>query len=393
LEGLIWVSAGEASGDRHGAALVAALRELRPELRFAGLGGPAMRQSGMEILYDPTSLSTVGFLESLRATAPLRRVLQRLSVLLETSQPDLAVLIDFPGFNLRLAEMLHQRGVPVVYYLPPTAWLWGEGRAQQVSRNCVQVLCGLPVEIPVYEKAGAAVRLVGHPVLDYTANAPSREEARRQLNVAGDVPCFALLPGSRTQELDELLSPLVKAASLLQRELPSACFLLPAAPTLDSKRIQEQADRLSPGTVRVLPGPEWTYPILRAADAAAVASGTATLEAASLGTPMVVVYRTSLSTYLIGRKLLHLHHVGMPNLLAGEEIVPELLQNRVTAENVAQHLLGLYRDAAVRQEMQSALARVVGQLGTPGVAARAARAVLEILEQKAARVERRERKE
>ncbi|MBE3578042.1 MAG: lipid-A-disaccharide synthase [Limnochordales bacterium] len=387
MAGLIWVSAGEASGDRHGAALVAALRALCPELRFAGLGGPAMRQCGVEIVYDPTSLSTVGFLESLRATVPLRRVLQRLTGLWENCRPDLAVLIDFPGFNLRLAEMLHQRGIPVVYYLPPTAWLWGEGRALQVARNCVQVLCTLPVELPVYEKAGAAVRLVGHPVLDYTANAPTREEARRQLNLDPDTPCFALLPGSRTQELDELLPPLVKAASLVRRELPSACFLLPAAPTLGESRIREMAERLSPGTVRVLPGPQWMYPILRAADGAAVASGTATLEAAVLGTPMVIIYRTSLSTYLIGRKLLHLHYVGMPNILAGEEIVPELLQHRVTAENIAQHLLNFFRDAQLRRRIQSALASVVRQLGTPGVAARAAQAVWEILERRRGQAE------
>lgn len=394
MAGFIWVSAGEASGDRHGAALVAALRALCPELHFAGLGGPAMRQCGVEIVYDPTPLSTVGFLESLRASAPLRRVLQKLTVLWESHRPDLAVLIDFPGFNLRLAEMLHQRRVPVVYYLPPTAWLWGEGRALQVARNCIRVLCALPVEVPVYEKAGAAARLVGHPILDYTSGAPSREKARQKLNLDPETPCFALLPGSRPQELDELLPPLVKAASLVRRELPSACFLLPAAPTLEEKVIKERAERLSPGIVRVLPGSQWMYTILRAADGAAVASGTATLEAAVLGTPMVIVYRTSLSTYLIGRKLLHLRYVGMPNILAGEEIVPELLQHQVTAENIAEHLLRFYRDAELRQRMQSALARVVRQLGTPGVAARAAQAVWEILEYQRTEVEKAgERKE
>lgn len=376
----IWLSAGEASGDRHAAALVQALQKLRPGLRFAGLGGPLMRKAGVEIIYDPTSISTVGFLESLRASPLLRRVLQRLGALLEQAPPALAVLVDFPGFNLRLAEMLHERQVPAVYYFPPTAWLWGAGRAQQVARTTRAVLSVLPPEVPVYEQAGARVIPVGHPVIDYVSSAPGREEARARLGIPPDAPCFALLPGSRRQEIDELLSPLLRAAALIRERLPGSHFLLPAAPSLDHEDLAGRVRRESPALVQVLPGEEWVYTVLRASDLALAASGTVTLEAACLGTPMIVIYRTSFSTYLIGRRWLHLRLIALPNLLAGREIVPELLQNQVTAENIAGLAIELYLDPERRRRMQSELAAVRAGLGAPGAVERAARAVLSVLD-------------
>ncbi|MBE3583544.1 MAG: lipid-A-disaccharide synthase [Limnochordaceae bacterium] len=377
----IWISAGEASGDLHGSALAEQLRLLQPGCRLRGLGGPLMAKAGVDLIYDPTALSTVGFLESLRVTPVLHRLLQRVGGLLESAHPDVLVVIDFPGFNIPLAELAHARHVPVVYYLPPTAWLWGEGRAQRVAQACARVLCALPVEEEVYRRAGARTRWVGHPLVDRVQRAPTVQQAREQLGVVEGEAVFALLPGSRQREVEELLPAQLQAAQLISAQLPQARFFLPLAVTIPQELVHRLVDAV-PIRVTLLPGPEGVYPALRASEAAVVASGTATLEATLLGTPAVIVYKTSLSTFWIGRRLLHLQQIGLPNLLAGRPILPELLQGDVKGERIAEWLLRYHQDQKLRQATQTALAEVGATLGSPGAVVRAAREILQVMAEK-----------
>lgn len=364
--------AGEASGDQHGATLARALTALSPGLTLSGMGGPRMAAEGVRLLHGIDRVSVVGGTEVLGRLPLLVRTLRDLRRRLRADPPRVLVLIDFPDFNLRLARSARRAGVPVVYFLAPQVWAWRRGRLRAMARDVSRVLAVFPFEVGIYQEAGIPVEFVGHPVLDGLP-ALGREAAREGLAEV-DWPLIGLLPGSRSEEVRRHLPVLLGAAARIRARLGEVRFALPLAPTTPRAAVAA-AVQGSGVEVSVLPGE--AHRVMAAADLVVVSSGTATLEAACYGTPMVVVYRLSALSYGLARLLVHgVSHISLPNIVAGQGVVPELIQGRATPEAVAEAALALLENGPVRTAQQAALAEVRARLGDPGAAERAARAVL-----------------
>jgi lipid-A-disaccharide synthase len=364
--------AGEASGDLHAATLARALLALAPCLRLAGMGGPRMAAAGVRLLHRVEPVAVVGGTEALGRLPALWRAFHGLRRHLQEARPGVLVLVDFPEFNLRLARAARRLGVPVVYFVAPQVWAWRRYRVRVLARDVSRVLAIFPFEVGFYAEAGVPVEFVGHPILDVLPPL-DREACRAGLAGSGET-LLGLLPGSREHEVRRHLPVLLGAARRLAARRPQLRVVLPAAPTVDARAV-EAAVRAGEVPVRVLPGE--AYRVMAAADLLLVASGTATLEAACYGAPMVVVYRLSRLSYALARLLVRgVTHVSLPNILAGREIVAELIQHRATAERLATAAAGLLESAEARAAQRAALLDVRARLGTPGAGHRAARAVL-----------------
>ncbi len=374
----IMIVAGEASGDLNGSHLAREIAQREPRARLFGMGGTLMQKAGVRLLFNPTSISTIGFVEAVRSVGILRRVLTRFAGVLDRQSPDVVVLIDFPEFNMRLGEMAKQRGIPVVYYFSPSAWAWRKGRAKKVAEHAAAVLAVFPFEAEVYREAGAPVEYVGHPLVDVVKSDLDREGARKAFRCEGADPVVALLPGSRRQEIDNLLGPMVQAAKRFAGVHPAVKYLVPIAHTVDRARVRAKLPESLP--IEIVEGR--TYDALRASDFALAAMGTVTLEAALMGTPIVGLYRVAPSTAWIIRRLYTGRHFALPNIVAGREIVRELLQDDVTPERITEameELLSPERRRAILEGYEEVRAR----LGGPGAVSRAAEAVLRIARGKA----------
>jgi len=373
--GPIMLSAGEASGDLHGATLCRALRELEPGVRLLGMGGSHMRAAGMEVLLDPTAHAAVGTSEAIGRIPALYRAYRTLAARLVAERPRALVLIDFPEFNLRLARRARAANVPVVYFIPPQLWAWRRGRIRQMAHRVSRVLAVFPFEPPLYEGAGVPVEFVGHPLLDALPLDLARDDARRRLGADPAHSLVGLLPGSRREEVERLLPPMLEAARRLAAADARRRFVLGLAPTVSRERVDAHLRQAGPGpAVEVVEGR--TYEVMAAADALLIASGTATLEAALLGTPMALCYRVSRTTELIARLLARVEWIGLPNLVAGRAVVPELIQEQVTGERLAQEIARLLDDPVAATAQRAAFKDLRARLGEPGVGPRAARAVL-----------------
>lgn len=369
----ILMSVGEASGDMHAADLVRALQRQQPSVELFGMGGPLMRDAGVDLLFNPTSMSTVGFVEALRSVHVLRRVLDRIADAIEERRPDVIVCVDFPGFNLKLAEIAHRRGIPCVYYLSPSVWAWGRGRADRLKRLGVKVCAVFPFEEAVFRDIGAAVEFIGHPLLDRVRPEHARADVRAELGIAADERLVALMPGSRGQELKLLLAPMLQAAALVHEQRPETKFVVPVAHTLTAQNIKAHLPVEGALPLAVVEGR--TYDMLNAADAGLLSMGTATLEAALLGVPHVACYRVSGPTYVVAKSLLKVEHLALPNIIAERRIVPELTQSDVTGKKLAEALLPML-DEQRHAALQAELAQVRQALGEPGAAERAAAIIL-----------------
>lgn len=373
------VVAGEASGDVYGARLAEKLKVLRPDVDLFGLGGTLMQAAGVRLLFNPTGLSAVGLAEAVRSAAALRGVLGEARRALSSERPSCLVLIDFPEFNMRLARAAARLGIKSVYLFAPTAWAWRRGRARRVARTVTKVASVFPLEAKVYREAGADVEFIGHPLLDLVspAAAADRRAARAELGFggAGLETVVGLLPGSRAQEIRLLLPPMLDGAARIAKARHGARFVLPLAETVPEDAVRE-AVAASGLPIRVVRGQ--AHRCMAAADVVVVASGTATLEATIVGTPMVVVYRVSRSTWALGRLLVKIPYISWPNILAGKRVVPELLQEEASGEAIARETLRLLDDPACAGVMTQELARARGALGAPGALERAARLVIEV---------------
>src|SRR6266498_3027518 len=301
---VIMLSAGEASGDLHGATLCRALREVAPDVRLVGMGGARMAEAGMEIMADPTGHAVVGMSEAVGQIPRLYRAYRALVRRIYEERPRALVLIDFPEFNLRLARQARRAGVPVVYFIPPQLWAWRRGRIRQMARRVTKVLAVLPFEEKLYRDAGVPVDFVGHPLLDVLPLDLARDEARRSLGLDPSEAVVGLLPGSRREEVTRLLPPMLAAARRLASAGAARRFVLGLAPTVDRAAVEQllpQAEAAGAPRVEVVEGR--TYEVMAGADVVLIASGTATLEAALLGVPMVVCYRVSRVTESVARML------------------------------------------------------------------------------------------
>jgi len=369
----IMLVAGEASGDLHGAALCRALRAERPGCRLFGMGGARMASAGMELLVDVTAAAATGASEAAGRVPLLLRAYRRLRAALEGARrPRVLVVIDFPEFNLRLARAARRAGVPVVYFIPPQIWAWRGGRVRTIRRRISLVLAVFPFEAAMYRRAGVPVEFVGHPVLDAVAGAPDRATARRGLVLDAGAPVIGLLPGSRREEVERALPLMREAAAVVARARPDARFLLALAPTVDAAAVRRGLGAAP--RIEVVDGD--TYGVMRASDLVLVTSGTATLEAGVLGTPMVVCYRFSPLSALVARLLIRVPWFSLPNLTLGRAVVPELFQEAASGENLGREALALLETPGALAAQRAALGELAGELGRPGVGARAARLVL-----------------
>jgi lipid-A-disaccharide synthase len=372
----ILVVTGEASGDAHAAELVAALQARRPDLRFFGMGGSKLAARGVELLYGAHEVSVMGITEVLPKIPRILQVMRGIATAAAERRPACAILVDIPDFNLRLAAKLKALGVPVAYYVSPMIWAWRRGRVKVIRKLVDRMLCILPFEEEFYRDSGVNARYVGSPVVEQVPAPATAAAFRERLGLAVEAPTLALLPGSRMSEIRRLLPSMVDAAKQLAAERPGLQIVVPVAPTIPREEVASrfEGSGLSP---RFVDGraPE----VVGASDAAIVASGTAVLEAGLMQRPLVVVYRVSLLTYLVGRMMLKVAHVALVNLLAGRRLVPELLQGDMTPERIAAEVRRVWDPGPPREEMLRGLEEVRGRLGGPGAAERAAEAVLELL--------------
>lgn len=371
----ILVVAGEASGDQHAAELVRALQARRPDLRFFGMGGPRLSEQGVELLFHAREISVMGITEVLPKIPRILGVLRGLTRAAVERRPELAILVDIPDFNLRLARRLKRAGIRVVYYVSPTVWAWRKGRVKQIARDVDRMLCILPFEEAFYRQEGVEARYVGSPVLEQVPLPAPADTFRRQLGLAPGRRALALLPGSRHGEVRRILPAMVGAAKLLvQREGPLE-LLVPVAPGIAREEITHafEGSGLTPTLVEGR-APE----VVGASDGAIVASGTAALEAGLMERPMVVVYRVSRVSYWIGRLLIRVAHVALVNLLAGRRLVPELLQGEMTPPRIADALAHAWSPRE-RDALVAGLREVRRSLGPVGAAERAADEVLALL--------------
>ncbi len=356
----ILISAGDPSGEMHAARLAMALRT-RTGAQLFGLGGTHMRAAGVELVADSSQVAVLGITEVVRRLPALRRVMRRLVAESARRKPHLAILVDFPGFNLRLARRLRWQGVRNVYFIAPQVWAWRPWRVRLIRRRFACVLCIFPFEERFFRQAGVPAQFIGHPLVDWARSTMSREEFAARYALDPAKPMVAILPGSRPGEVSYHLPTLLDACRLLQRDGVRQ-FVLAAAPAITARQLSGYARADLP--VQVVEGA--TYEALAAADCALVSSGTATVEAALLGTPMVVVYRVSRVTAFFLRRLVLTPYFSMVNLIAGRRVVPELIQDDFTAEGVAREASRLLSSAAAREQMKRELAEVRAGLSGPG---------------------------
>jgi lipid-A-disaccharide synthase len=366
----IFIVCGEESGDLHGAALMKSLKRMIPGLYFSGMGGTRMKDEGLFGL-DSREVSVVGIVEVLGKLLKILKSMRALKGDLRTDHFDAVVLIDFPDFNLRLAKEAKRLGIPVIYYISPQVWAWRKGRLAKIARLVDKMLVVFPFEVSLYRQVGVDVEYVGHPLADIVKCELTAAEARTALSIGPNETAIALLPGSRTGEVKRLLGPMVKAAGLISQKLKGARFLLPAAHSIEDKLLQKYL-KSAGARIDVVRGNMYTA--LRASDAAIVASGTATLETALIGTPQVIVYRMSPVSYGIARALVKMEHAGLPNIVAERMVVPELIQDEATPEKMAGEVLSML-EGKKRDAILEGYDEIKRNLGRGGATDRVAKSI------------------
>lgn len=373
----IIIIAGEASGDMHAAHLVEALKAQNPNLTFSGLGGPQMAKAGMELYQDLTKISVVGFFEVLKHFAEFKRLFHLILAKIREIQPAAVILVDYPGFNLRLAQAVKKTtDTKVIYYISPQVWAWKESRVKLIKKYTDRMLVLFPFEKDFYAKHGLDVTFVGHPLLDTLKVRTDRQELLRSLHLSVEKLTIGLLPGSRKKEIQHLLPAMLEASQILHKEFPKTQFLLMKAPTVDENLLQSY---LKDNSLPLKIVTDATYDGINASDLCLVTSGTATFETTLLQKPMVVVYKTSFFSWILAKWLIKIPYIAMANVMIGKKIIPECIQYDANGSKIAQELKNIFTDEVRIAEMKSELKKVRESLGEGGASARAAREILKIL--------------
>ena len=368
------ISCGEPSGDLYAGALAVEIRRREPDAAIFGLGGQRLMAGGGELLADYRGLSVTGLVEALRVVPRSITVLNRLVDAARTQKPQALVAIDFPDFNFRLASAVKRLGIPVVYYISPQLWAWRRKRMQTIKRIADRMLVIFPFEEQLYRDAGVPVQFVGHPLVDLARAQEQKSDFLAELGLNPDRPIVALLPGSRPNEVSRLLPVMRDAVAEIHERLPRVQFVIARAPSLEDRLFAGvKWNPIEPTIVLAR-----TDDVLAVCDLAITASGTATVQAALHGRPMVVVYRLSPLSYRLIRRFAHVEDVVMVNLIAGRRIVPELIQDDCTPGRIAAETIALLSDPRLAEQMRRDLADVCARLGGPGASGRAADAVLEV---------------
>ncbi len=374
----ILISAGEASGDIHAAAVTAAIKKIDSSAQVFGMGGEALRAAGGEVLFDIKDHGVMGFVEVIKKLPDLFKLRSDFAKVMDERKPDCMVVVDYPGFNMKLAKLAHDKGIPVVSYIAPSAWAWNKGRAKNVAKIVDKVACIFPFEYDVYKEAGAPVEFVGHPLLDIVHPSMEKAEATAWAGKESGRPLVLIMPGSRLMEIEKMLPNLLAGAKLLQEQMPQVQFAMPRAGTIPVEMLQDKI-KASGLTVKITEG--HNYDLFSVADLALATSGTVTLEAALCGLPSIIVYRTSALNAFIARRVINIPNIGLPNIVAGRQILPELLQENFTPEKLAATAVELLQPES-RLRLHDDLAYMKQRLGEPGAVGRVAQLILKIAEEK-----------
>jgi lipid-A-disaccharide synthase len=367
----ILIVAGEASGDLHGANLVRAMKDIDRDIMFRGIGGDKMVIAGVDIVTHASQMAAVGFTEVFSRTGTIISAYFRLRAILKKEKPDLLILIDYPGFNIHLAGAARKFGVPVLYYISPQLWAWKSGRVHKLEKRVDRMAVILPFEKDYYLKTGTdlPVEYVGHPLMDQVPADLNREVIEKEFGIKAGENVIALMPGSRDEEVSKLLPDMLEAARIISSNVPNLKCIIPVAPTISQDHIKNviQGSRLN-----IITTSKGVYRALKVSDLAIVASGTATLETAIMGVPMIITYRISPLSFSIAKRVVNVPYVGLVNLVAGEEVATELLQENVRPDIIAERALAILCDDVKKKEIKDKLARVTDSLGGPGASKRTA---------------------
>ncbi len=375
----IMIVAGEASGDIYGADLVTEALKLSPDLHFFGIGGARMRESGVETLVDSSVMAVVGFVEVIKHFDVISSAFRMLKKTLLSAPPDLLILIDYPGFNLRLAKVARKAGIKVLYYISPQIWAWRQGRVKKIARLVDHMAVILPFEAPFYQQAGVPVSFVGHPMLDLVTVTLDRSAAATSFGLDPARSIVGLFPGSRHSEIERLLPVIIAAAGRLKEQFPEIQFILPLASTLNSADIVPQ---LAAAGLDVTITRDRMHDMIRACDAVISVSGTVTLEIALVGTPMVIIYKLSPLTYQLAKRLVKVPNIGLCNIVAGGTVVKELIQDAANPEMIGAEIRRILTDPAYNSAIRLGLAEVRSKLGHGGASRNVAKLLLSLMEKK-----------
>ena len=375
----IMLSAGEASGDLHGANLAEALKAVDPQVELIGMGGEQMRKAGVRIVYDIKNLGVIGIGEIIKKIPFFYKLRAFLVNTMKEEKPDALVCIDYPGFNMKLIEKAKKAGIPVIYYILPTIWAWHKSRGNVIAEYTDLAVSLFPFEAEMYKKMGTNVVYGGHPLLDTVKPSMSKDEAYSFFGLQQGKKTVLFMPGSRVQEVQSLYGKMLAAGKLLQDKVEGLQFMVPKASTIDRHMLEEAAREAN---LEVHIGEERVYDMMNIADAAICASGTATLETALMGVPTLLVYRVNALTYWLSKILVHLDSIGLPNIISGHRIMPELWQDEVTPENIEAAVLPWLVDAAAAEEARHLMAGVRCQMGEAGAVRRTAEIISEFVKEK-----------
>ena len=375
----IMLSAGEASGDLYGANLAEALKAVDPQVELIGMGGEQMRKAGVRIVYDIKNLGVIGIGEIIKKIPFFYKLRTFLVNTMKEEKPDALVCIDYPGFNMKLIEKAKEAGIPVIYYILPTIWAWHKSRGNVIAEYTDLAVSLFPFEAEMYKKMGTNVVYGGHPLLDTVKPSMSKDEAYSFFGLQQGKKTVLFMPGSRVQEVQSLYGKMLAAGKLLQDKVEGLQFMVPKASTIDRHMLEEAAREAN---LEVHIGEERVYDMMNIADAAICASGTATLETALMGVPTLLVYRVNALTYWLSKILVHLDSIGLPNIISGHRIMPELWQDEVTPENIEAAVLPWLVDAAAAEEARHLMASVRCQMGEAGAVRRTAEIISEFVKEK-----------
>lgn len=371
----ILIVAGEMSGDQHASKVMAAMLRQEADINFWGLGGEQMQALGMDQLYSVDRLSVTGFVEVIKHLSFFREVMNAVVSRCEREKPDAAILLDYPGFNMRLGKKLHALGIPVYYYISPQVWAWRSGRIDTIRKFVRKMFVIFPFEEKIYTERGVPAEFVGHPLVEEPPILQPKSEFFQKFDLDPDRPLAGILPGSRTNEVSRLLPPSIDAVTIINDTLPEVQFAVARVKHLPDS-LYAPLENLS--GVKVISG--HPYEIMAYSDAAIVASGTASLETAMMGTPLVVIYKVAALSYIMAKMLVEVEHIAMPNLVYGDRVVPELLQNQANGPSIASWIMTYLTDDHYTAEVKTKLHTIREKLGEPGGAERVAKSILNDLE-------------
>lgn len=372
----LMISAGESSGDQHAANLFTELKKQRPDIKAIGMGGAAMAAAGIDVRYDSSAIAVIGVVEVIKHYPDILRMLKRMQQLLASEKPDLLVCVDYKEFNFKLAAYAKKIGIKVLFYVSPQVWAWRAGRVKKYGKVIDMMAVIFPFETAYYQAENVPVRYVGHPSVDKVQPLYSKTEDLQRFGLDASKPLLGLLPGSRVNEIKRLLPVMLAAAERVQQQMPTVQFILPQANSIDDDLLASYLQQTTLDIKRIKNQP---YDVIQCCDAVISCSGTATLENALLGVPMLIVYKLTEITYWLGRWLVKTKFIGLPNIIAGKGIVKEFIQHDATAENLADEALRLLGNQAYAETMRGDLQQVKQQLGQGGASKVMADLVLEML--------------